>query len=164
MKQKSILAAAIMLWPVSAFAWGQEGHSIVAEIAQRHLAREAPAVMSRVQSVLEPGTSLASIASWADAYRDEDPGTFNWHFADVPIGNDRYDAMAECMRTNKGDCIVAELDRLRNDVRCKKGDEQTSTSSATSISRCTPSPMRSAATPSMSSPSCMARVARLIAA
>jgi S1/P1 Nuclease len=124
MKQKSIMAAAIVLWPVSAFAWGQEGHSIVAEIAQRHLAREAPAVMSRVQSVLEPGTSLASIASWADAYRDEDSGTFNWHFADIPIGNDRYDAMVECMRTNKGDCIVAELDRLRNDIRCKKGDEQ----------------------------------------
>jgi hypothetical protein len=124
MKQKSIMAAAIVLWPVSAFAWGQEGHSIVAEIAQRHLAREAPAVMSRVQSVLEPGTSLASIASWADAYRDEDPGTFNWHFADIPIGNDRYNAMVEWMRTNKGDCIVAELDRLRNDIRCKKGDEQ----------------------------------------
>jgi len=64
MKQKSIIAAAIVLWPVSAFAWGQEGHSIVAEIAQRHLARDAPAVMSRIVSVLEPGTSLASIASW----------------------------------------------------------------------------------------------------
>ncbi len=68
--KRSVLAAAIVLWPIAAFAWGQEGHSIIAEIAQRRLTREAPAIMSRIQNILEPGASLASIASWADTYRD----------------------------------------------------------------------------------------------
>jgi S1/P1 Nuclease len=122
--KRSVLAAAIVLWPFAAFAWGQEGHSIIAEIAQRRLTREAPAIMSRIHNILEPGASLASIASWADTYRDEDPGTYNWHFADIPIKDDSYDAARDCKRTSKGDCIVAELDRLRNDVRCKKGEEQ----------------------------------------
>jgi len=80
--------------------------------------------MEKIQNLLGPGVSLASIASWADDYRDDDPGTYNWHFVDIPIIQDTYDPEKECARTPKGDCVVNELDRLRNDVRCKRGDEQ----------------------------------------
>src|SRR5215471_3597158 len=118
-------AAAIALAPMSASAWGPEGHSIVAEIAQRRIAHETPAVMDKIQKILGPGASLASIASWADDYRDEDQATSNWHFVDIPIASSVYDPTSQCKATPKGDCIIAELDRLRSgELRCKKGDEQ----------------------------------------
>ena len=49
-----------------AHAWGPEGHSIVAEIAQRRLSPEAAA---KVREILGENASLASIASWADDVR-----------------------------------------------------------------------------------------------
>jgi S1/P1 Nuclease len=118
-------AAAIALLPVTALAWGPEGHSIVAEIAQRRTAHESPAVIDKIQRILGPGVSLASIASWADDFRSENEATSNWHFVDIPIASSVYDPISQCKATPKGDCIIAELDRLRNgELRCKKGDEQ----------------------------------------
>ena len=96
-------------------AWDQEGHSVVAEIAQRRLTPEAVAM---VEQVLGKGHSLAAVASWADDVRDARPETYNWHFVDIPIGDTEYDPATECQPTDKGDCVVAELDRLKNDVRC----------------------------------------------
>ncbi len=120
-----LIVVAMVLCPVpAAWAWGQEGHSIVAEIAQRRLAAEAPQTMVKIQNILGPGVSLASLASWADAYRDEDPGSENWHFVDIPIAEDSFDRDRQCARKPTGDCIVAELERLRNDIRCKQGAEQ----------------------------------------
>jgi hypothetical protein len=107
-----------------AFAWGQEGHSIIAEIAEQQLAASQPKVMEKIHSILGPGVSMASIASWADARRDEAPQTENWHFVDMPVEVSAYDPAAHCARTPKGDCIVAQLSRLRNDVRCKKDTKQ----------------------------------------
>ena len=48
-------------------AWGQEGHSIVAEIAQQRLSSQAA---TAVESVLGR-RSLASVASWPDDVREE---------------------------------------------------------------------------------------------
>jgi hypothetical protein len=56
-----------------ALAWGQEGHSIVAEIAQQRLKEPAA---KKVQQLLK-GRSLASVASWADDVRPERPETYN---------------------------------------------------------------------------------------
>jgi len=46
-----------------ALAWGDRGHSIVAEIAARRL---EPAVRQEIENLLGPGVSLASTAAWAD--------------------------------------------------------------------------------------------------
>ena len=51
---------AAMLLAVPSPAWRSEGHSTVAELAQRRLALWAAA---EVERLLEPGRSLASIAS-----------------------------------------------------------------------------------------------------
>jgi hypothetical protein len=59
-----------------ALAWGQEGHSIVAEIAQRRLDANT---REKIQALLKdeapeadvPQIALASIASWADDYRSK---------------------------------------------------------------------------------------------
>jgi len=95
-------------------AWGQEGHSIVAEIAQQRL---SPQAATAVESVLGR-RSLASVASWPDDVREERNSTSHWHFVDIPIASDQYDPATQCKPTPQGDCIIAELDRLKNDLHC----------------------------------------------
>jgi hypothetical protein len=77
----------------AAFAWGQEGHSIVAEIAQRRL---SPTAAAEVERLLGKGHSLASVASWADDQRAARPGSYNWHFVDIPVADTTYDPATEC--------------------------------------------------------------------
>lgn len=101
-----------------AFAWGQEGHSIVAEIAQRRLSPEAAAA---VDAILGKGHSLASVASWADDQRGAHPDTYNWHFVDIPIADGTYDPATECKPDPKGDCTIAALERLKPALQC--GDD-----------------------------------------
>ena len=105
-----------------ALAWGPEGHSIVAEIAQRRL---SPAAAALVANLLGSGHSLASIASWADDIRDERPETFNWHFVDIPINVPAYNSERDCVANKKsGDCIVPELARVQNDLSCAADDKK----------------------------------------
>ncbi len=112
------LYLALIVWAASfelAFAWGQEGHSIVAELAQRRL---SPAAATAVDAILGRGHSLASIASWADDQRSTHPETYNWHFVDIPIASNAYDATTQCKPDPKGDCAIAALDRLKQQLRC----------------------------------------------
>src|SRR5262249_4110869 len=104
-----------------ALAWGQEGHSIIAEIAQRRLSPEAVVMVERL---LGKNHSLASVSSWADEIRDDRPDTYNWHFVDIPIHANDYQTSRDCKDDVKGDCVVAELTRLRNDLRCTSGVQQ----------------------------------------
>jgi len=103
-----------------AFAWGQEGHSVVAEIAQRRL---SPAAASAVRRLLGRGASLASVASWADNVREARPETYNWHFVSIPRAAPAYDPARDCAANPRGDCVVAEIERLRNEVRCAPTEE-----------------------------------------
>jgi hypothetical protein len=109
-------AALLAILPAhQVLAWGQEGHSVVAEIAQRRLSPQAIAMVARL---LGRGHSLASIASWADDVRDARPGTSRWHFVDMPLASDRYVPAEHCAPSPQGDCVIAELDRLKNALRC----------------------------------------------
>lgn len=114
--RRSVLAALLLLTSTSAaLAWGQEGHSIVAELGQRRLSPEAAAA---VEQILGRGHSLASVSSWADDVRGEKPESYNWHFVDIPVANTAYDPAEECKPDPKGDCAIAELERLRETLRC----------------------------------------------
>src|SRR3954447_20951339 len=121
------LAVLVGLTPISAYAWGPDGHAIVAEIAQRRLnaaTREAISTILRNISPSLDHASLASFASWADDYRIAHPETTNWHFVDIPLDDDVYNPARQCKVTDHGDCIVAELDRLKSEVRCSTGQDQ----------------------------------------
>jgi S1/P1 Nuclease len=108
------LALAVMLLglalPHRALAWGASGHSIVAEIAQRHL---EPAVLAKVKGLLGGEISLASIASWADDVRPHETATTNWHFVDIPYDAARFDPARDCQESDKGDCVINAIARLR---------------------------------------------------
>src|SRR5215469_3511385 len=120
MRSISLVAAVVMLIGPScerALAWGQEGHSIVAEIAQRRLSPPAAAVVAHT---LGRGHSLAAIASWADNIREKRPETTNWHFVDIPIADGTYVPAKHCAPSPKGDCIIAELERLKTTLACTR--------------------------------------------
>jgi len=99
-------------------AWGPEGHSIVAEIAQLRLSPPAAAMVHKLLG----GRSLASIASWADDERDVRPQTFGWHFVNIPLDASAYNHDRDCA---KDDCIVVALGKLRKDLSCATGAAQT---------------------------------------
>lgn len=75
-----------------AFAWGNEGHQVVATIAQRYLtARTTAAVnalLAKDSSTLTAHT-IAAEATWADAYRASSTAayqaTHQWHYADIEL-------------------------------------------------------------------------------
>jgi hypothetical protein len=106
----------------SALAWGQEGHSIIAEIAQRRLWPEAAGA---VEQLLGRGHSLASVGSWADDVRDDRPSTYNWYFVDIPLARNTYDPALDCKQDpEKGDCTITELERLKTELRCGSLDKR----------------------------------------
>ena len=96
------------------WAWGQEGHSIIAEIADLNLTASAKA---RVAALLGQNASLASISSWADDIRDERPETYNWHFVDIPLDADHYDPNRDCLDSSRGDCAINAIERNRKTLR-----------------------------------------------
>jgi hypothetical protein len=122
----------------NALAWGEDGHSIVAEIAQRRLTKEAA---DAIAGILNPQQdrpayalpSLASLSAWADDVRypgTAHPESYNWHFVDIPLGppgtpDYTFDTGRDCKSNeHSGDCVIAELDRLRNELRCATGLKQ----------------------------------------
>jgi nuclease S1 len=107
MKLRLLLLALLFAAPVQrAMAWGQEGHSIVAELAQRRL---TPTAANELSRLLGPGASLASIASWADDYRELHKETTGWHFVNIPLAATNFDDTRDCTEdsnTREGDCII----------------------------------------------------------
>ena len=93
------------------FAWGPEGHSLVARIAEAQL---TPAARERVANILGPGQTLASISSWADEVRRSRPETAPWHYIDIPIDQKHLNMTRDCP---KGDCVIAEIERLEATLR-----------------------------------------------
>jgi len=130
-----LTAAFLCAFAGPVLAWGPEGHSIIAEIAQRRLTKEAADAIARI---LDPQNShapyalpsLSSAANWADDVRypgGSHPESYNWHFVDMPLDAAQYDPVRDCTedpQKRQGDCVVAELNRLKNDLRCTTGIKQ----------------------------------------
>lgn len=116
MRILTLVVSGVLVFPIQqAVAWGEEGHSIVAEIAQRRL---NTAASNMVSELLGPHNSLASWSSWADGVRSRRPETANWHYVDIPRDSNEYNADRDCADTVKGDCIVKALARARNTLAC----------------------------------------------
>ena len=99
----------ICLVPAELFAWGQEGHRIIAAIAESRLQKHAA---EGVRELLGNG-GLSSVANWADEIRKDRPETALWHFVDIPRDRQEYDPTRDCALPLKGDCVVAAIERYR---------------------------------------------------
>ena len=99
-------AAGLLMSSSSAFAWGFDGHRLVAEEAFPLLTPAAQAAVARLLK-LEPGATFISIATWPDESRL--PGTGSWHY--VNFGRDdncTYSAPKHCA---DGACVVQAIER-----------------------------------------------------
>src|ERR1035437_3614835 len=100
---RSAFAVAIALLVTNAFAWGKEGHQVVASLAETQLTAKARSEVDRLLS-LEPGTTLQSISTWADEHRN--PATGRWHYVNFPRNTCTYDAGRDCP---DGNCVVGAI-------------------------------------------------------
>lgn len=106
----TLLVACLVIAP--ALAWGPLGHSVVAQLAQRHL---SPAAEAEVARLLAPDHTrlLADIANWPDQVQD-DPGfkdlwkqTRGQHYINFHGGSDcDYVPPRDC---RDGRCVVGGL-------------------------------------------------------
>jgi hypothetical protein len=100
-----VLTAFLLLLPnPHAWAWGNEGHRIIADIAWDHL---TPATRENLQQFLE-GDDLASISTWADDIRPDRPETGPWHYVNIPPGSGGYDPK-DCPNDN---CVVTQINKF----------------------------------------------------
>ena len=127
-----------MIVPRAAHAWGDEGHRIVARIAEHYL---HPAVRARVDALLAGDAtgltadhSMESEATWADRYRDSDRNgarvhyeqSYRWHFIDLDLQRPDLDEacfgrppLPEGVPASEGaarDCIVDKIVQFRAEL------------------------------------------------
>ena len=129
----AVLAASALAAPGFAYAWGDEGHEIVAQIADHYL---SPDVRTKINALLATDTSgltdqdIAHEATWADKYRDSDRTTthvhynqtHNWHFVDMELAQPNLDtacfghpAIKPGSPASEGpprDCVVDKIDQF----------------------------------------------------
>jgi nuclease S1 len=107
-KLLAAVALFLVLLPSQSYAWGREGHRIVAEIAEQYL---EPATARQIRELLrlDNATTLAEVSTWADDIRAQRRNTAPWHFVDIPVDAASYDRARDCKR---GNCVVAAIERF----------------------------------------------------
>lgn len=96
-----------------ALAWSKLGHQLVGELAQRHL---QPGTRAQVDALLagEPEPTLAGVAYWADALRNDDPPRFKatsrWHYVNAKGGGCGFDPARDCA---DGGCVISAIEAQR---------------------------------------------------
>jgi hypothetical protein len=79
------------------WAWGKEGHRLTALVAEHFLTPEAKAQVAELLATDGNGReTLASVAPWADSYRQEHPETGAWHYVDIPAAEAKFDRNRDC--------------------------------------------------------------------
>ena len=97
----------IALLPSGAWAWGGEGHRTIALIAADRL---TPAARAEVSDLLggDARGSMEEVSTWADEIRRDRPETAPWHYVNIEISTNGYDAGRDC---SAGDCVVAQVQK-----------------------------------------------------
>lgn len=108
-RHAAISVLCCFLFVPTAWAWGPLGHSVVAELAQRHL---SPAAEAEVEHLLAPEhtTYLADVASWPDQIRNDPAQKTLWnktrslHYINFSDSHCNYVPPRDC---RNGRCVVA---------------------------------------------------------
>lgn len=96
-RSRMLIFCVTLLFSAQLFAWGPEGHRLVADVAR---ARLTP--VARVQIRLLLGNDdLAAVASWADEIRRDRPETYDWHFVDIPQSASGFSESRDCYRPDE---------------------------------------------------------------
>jgi nuclease S1 len=110
---------AMLLGPVAAWAWGNDGHKIVAVIAADNLTPSAASHVAGILGVPADKRAIATAMERASVrpdteFRDEE--TAPWHFIDICLQDRRADVPARCPG---GNCVTRKIDQYSK--RLKEG-------------------------------------------
>ena len=118
------IAAATLVLSTGTYAWGPQGHRLVAMVAANYLTSTA---RQGVTSLLR-GATLADVASWADDYIEDSTQTAAWHYVNIPPFATAYTRDRDCptqpgVAPGRGekwrDCVVDRIlyheERLANE-------------------------------------------------
>jgi hypothetical protein len=145
--RRSIFAAVLIagLLPRYAQAWGDQGHRIIALIADRYL---DPTARTELGLILGGDTDsltphdIASESTWADKYRDSDRNgtgeryrrTRQWHFVDFELDNPNLDQACDnhprlphetlASRGPADACVVDKIDQFDAELANPKTAEE----------------------------------------
>jgi hypothetical protein len=98
----AVITSVLLLLPhPQAWAWGNEGHRIIADIAWDHL---NDTTLKNLRPFLG-NNDLASISTWADDIRSGRPETGPWHYVDISPSSTGYQPQ-DCP---DDDCVVARI-------------------------------------------------------
>jgi hypothetical protein len=97
----------LLLFPARAWAWGPEGHEIIARIAGQSLTPSARLHLAQLLGG-DPLPLMVLEANWADEIRSDRPETAAWHFVNIEIGSKGYNRRRDCARDN---CVVRQIER-----------------------------------------------------
>jgi hypothetical protein len=102
--RRLLLAASLLLVPVSANAWSTLGHRLTARLAMDYLSTDARKEIARLLG----GESLADASTWADSIRNQRRETSPWHYINVPVDSSFEGWSRFCPPEG---CILAAIDR-----------------------------------------------------
>lgn len=88
---KVLITFALLAVPHAAFAWGEQGHRVIARIAAERLTDRARAGVEELLGGPAEDT-MAAAATWADEIKRERQNTRPWHYIDLPVENPAYSA------------------------------------------------------------------------
>ncbi|CAL1521301.1 S1/P1 nuclease [Chitinophaga sp. MM2321] len=116
--RKKILMGLLLafLLPLASFAWGPNGHRIVAEIAYQHL---TPQARKAIGSILGR-QSLAMIANWPDFIKSDTTHQYDhtntWHYLDFPANVNRpeFDSL---LKAATGENLYTETLAMISDLK-----------------------------------------------
>ena len=108
----SLATGLLLLAPCSGWAWGCQGHQVVALIAEKHFTPQARAMVEKIlkdgpiDPTLNryckdaPADAMADASTWADDFRTRHPETGPWHYVDIPRGVSEFDLAKLCVESN----------------------------------------------------------------
>jgi S1/P1 Nuclease len=129
---------ALVCSPVEGWAWTDQGHRIIALVADRLLQAQDPATEKKVAAILATDksndwtkTDIASEATWADALREKSPegraATSKWHYvkldADHPdlkkscFGRPSLPAMTPASHAPQDNCAIDKIEQFARELR-----------------------------------------------
>lgn len=115
---RALLALMACIFVTNVWAWGAQGHQVIASIAQAQLTPSARKEIDRLLA-LEPGETMVSISTWADEHRN--PATGPWHYVNFPRDTCTYNEMRDCP---DGKCVVGAIEKQASILEFDVSDEK----------------------------------------
>jgi S1/P1 Nuclease len=119
-----LVLISLLALPVRGWAWGYDGHQIVAYIAADHLTPAARRHVAQILGVADDPSAVAAAMARAALrpdlkFRTSAPETVVWHYIYMCRQDTAADERARCPR---GDCITTQLDRFVEELKTGEHD------------------------------------------